>query len=117
MKRLAYVAVLIGFAIPAASHATQAGPGFISNPAPTSAGGYSFNMLDATGHLIVRSGLPSCAASQPSLWALDTTNLSGAIQAEAVLDAYRHHDSVTIIGDGACTILPNTESAVTVNFN
>lgn len=50
-----------------------------------------------------RSGIPSCASTQPTRFALDATTAAGKVQLAGLLTAYAAGKPVGIIGTGVCS--------------
>jgi hypothetical protein len=95
---------IFAFLCTSLSHAGSASSGALSD----------FNYLN-TGVVIVytsgaRTGVPSCAASQPSRFVIDATTAGGKVQLAGLLTAYTSGKPVVIVGTGACGVYGDTES-------
>lgn len=60
-----------------------------------------------------RSNVPSCAAAQPSRFAIDATTAAGKIQLSGLLAAYAAGKPVRIVGNGTCSAYGDSE---TINY-
>lgn len=61
----------------------------------------------------VRTGVPTCATTQPSRFAIDASTAAGKAQLSGLLAAYVAEKTVRIFGTGSCAAYPDTE---TINY-
>ena len=111
MNKMLSIIALIGCIAASSSYATQIGPGYISQPDPSSNGAMLFYLVDSTGKMLSRTGLPNCAVTQPSRWAVDASDSTGGLmQASALMELWKNHTPVIITGQNACSIWADTET-------
>jgi hypothetical protein len=99
------LAALTAFS-PLLSMAGSAAPGILSDAYVMSTG---VAMVISNG---ARSGAPACATVY-NRFAVDATTAAGKAQLAALLAAFTSGKPVEIVGTGACTAWPDTES---INF-
>ena len=93
---------MILFALPTA--ASSSAPAEVSRVYYTSTGAVVFHTS------IVRIDVPSCAASQPTRWAIDPNTAVGKIQLAGLLTAHATGKKVEVGGTNTCNIWGDTES-------
>ena len=114
MQKSLVVIALLGCLVSGTGQATQVGPGYISQPAPSSNGALLFYLVDASGNMMNRTGLPSCAISQTSRWAVDASDSTGGLmQANALISLWKNRTPITITGLNVCSIWSDTETVQT----
>lgn len=57
-----------------------------------------------------RTGVPACAASDPTRFAFDGTTAAGKNQVAAILTALALGRRVRVVGTGACAVHPTIET-------
>lgn len=57
-----------------------------------------------------RDDVPTCAAGQPTRWAIDTNTAAGKAQLAGLLTAHTTGKKVQVIGAATCSIWGDTES-------
>ena len=58
----------------------------------------------------VRSGIPSCASTQPRRFAISATTDGGKVQLAGLLSAYTSGKNIVITGTGNCSAYGDTET-------
>jgi hypothetical protein len=110
MKRQAIAAFAIASLICSTAHASEAGPGQISNLIVVENGTVLFNQSGS------RTTPPGCQASTtPKRWAFNGTTPAGQAMLSLLLRAYATSKTVLIFGTGTCTAWSDTENVYRID--